>query len=273
MGPQMLFRWLGVAGLEVTYGDQVLLVDPYVSRISFRKQWLGPVRPLQRLVKEKLPRAHFILVTHAHYDHMLDVAEVMANTGALALGSHNTCTLLFLLGRSAGQIREVKAGDSVDLGKYQVKVLPALHGWAPGFGPGALRTNLKPPLGARDYRFDACYSYLIEVDGIRLLVSAGEFQDQVQPAQVLFANPTYSYTQDLKFLRQVQPEVIIPIHWDDFWRRLDQPIRPMFQPPKWSWPPLQRVDLVQFQRGVNRIAPNVRVFVPERFKEYNLRNL
>ncbi len=44
------------------------------------------------------PRCDFVLVTHAHWDHLMDVPDVVLNTGATALGSANTCQLLALLG-------------------------------------------------------------------------------------------------------------------------------------------------------------------------------
>jgi hypothetical protein len=61
--------------------------------------------------------------------------------------------------------------------------------------------------------------------------------------------------------------LVIPIHWDDFSRPLDEPVRPM---PVRSW--LKRVTVVRFQEVVKRIALSARVLVPERFRAYDLRD-
>jgi hypothetical protein len=39
------FRWLGVAGFELQYDQQRLLVDPYLTRIPLNKLWFGKISP------------------------------------------------------------------------------------------------------------------------------------------------------------------------------------------------------------------------------------
>jgi L-ascorbate metabolism protein UlaG (beta-lactamase superfamily) len=261
-------RWLGVAGLELTLDGQVLLVDPYLTRIPFWQQWIGTIAPRRKLVRGLVPAAHAVLVTHAHYDHLVDVPEILTFTGAQAYGSANTCQLLDCAGIPERQIQQVVPGEKIDQGVFQVEVLKAEHGWAPGFGPGALKPDLRPPLKARDLRMDACYSYLIYAAGLRLLVAAGDMQGQAPQAEILFANPTYRYASDREYLRQVQPKVIIPIHWDDFWRPLDQPLRPGFQPPRWRFPQLSPVDLTFYQQSLEAVAPQARLIVLDRLGRY-----
>ena len=38
-----------------------------------------------------MPRCRVVLVTHAHYDHLLDVPEVARNTGARTLTQRHYC--------------------------------------------------------------------------------------------------------------------------------------------------------------------------------------
>lgn len=45
----------------------------------------------------------------------------------------------------------------------------------------------------------------------------------------------------------------------------------MLAPPRLSWPPLERVNLAQFERIIGGIAPKVRVLIPERFRTYDVR--
>ena len=58
-------RWLGVAGLEFTFGDHTLLIDPFLSRPPLRNVFMGRVYPDLQLIKEKIKKADHILITHA----------------------------------------------------------------------------------------------------------------------------------------------------------------------------------------------------------------
>src|SRR5207249_5512425 len=92
------FRWLGVAGVELTANGRTLAIDPFFSRPPFKRYLFGPISPDRTLVREKLTCCDYVLVSHAHWDHVMDVPEVALHTGALTFGSPNTCRLLTLLG-------------------------------------------------------------------------------------------------------------------------------------------------------------------------------
>lgn len=262
------FRWLGVAGVELSVNDQVLSIDPYLTRLPFWRVAFGRVRPNRELIAEKIQQCDFVLVTHAHFDHLMDVPDVVRNTGAVALGSANTCRLLATLGIPAAQVRSVEVGDQLALGDFRVEVLPAEHvtlsGWSPFSGP--LPPSLRPPLRARDYRMDCCFGFLIDVDGYRLLHCPGP----AVAAEVLLVKPlgTRAYYESL--LRNAQPQVVIPVHWDDFGRSLSRPVRSVAAPSGRVIPPLRRIDLASFKRMVEQIAPEVNVLVPEMFHAYDL---
>jgi L-ascorbate metabolism protein UlaG (beta-lactamase superfamily) len=264
------FRWLGVAGIELQAGEQVLAIDPFFTRPPFRKMWFGRVQPDRALVAAKMPRCDWVLVSHAHWDHLMDAPEVVRNTGAIALGSPNTCQLLRALGVIEDKIRPIQAGDRLALGNFQVEVLPGAHGPTPGFGPGPLPAGLQPPLRMRDYRMDLSFSFRIQAAGQRLLQWNSVHPEPAVPADVLCISPSGAAPFYEALLQQVQPRVVIPVHWDDLFRPLSKPLRPMLKPPRWALPPLQRMDLQEFGRMVARIDPQVRVFIPEISRRYDL---
>jgi L-ascorbate metabolism protein UlaG (beta-lactamase superfamily) len=267
----IFFRWLGVAGIELTYNDQILLIDPYLTRIPFWRQWIGTIRPNQPLVCGIIPCANYILITHAHYDHLLDVPVISLNSGAQVLGSYNTVSLLKILGVPQTQVTQIAIRDNFILGEFRVEVYSSHHGWTPGFTPGPLFPGLQPPLHARDYRMDNCLSYLITINGLRLLVTSGEFQESPPPADVLFANPIYVSSFENTFLKQVHPRLVIPIHWDNFWHPLNKPVQPIIHPPNWkTFPPIKSVDLQKYQGDITRILPETKTLVAERLRVYNL---
>jgi L-ascorbate metabolism protein UlaG (beta-lactamase superfamily) len=269
--PEMLFRWLGVGGIELRAGNQVLLIDPYVTRFPLWRMAVGRVRPNRELIAEKIPRCDFVLVTHPHVDHLLDVPDVVRNTGAVALGSANTCRLLAVLGVPAAQIREIDVGDQLTLGNLRVDVLPAGHvkfwGWRPFSGP--LPSGLRPPLRARDYRMDRCFGFLADAGGRRLLHCPGT----AVPAEVLTVKPLGTRARYESLLRTARPRIVIPVHWDDFCRPLSKPVRPILAPSGQAVPPLRRIDLARFKDVVEQIVPGTLVLIPEMFHAYDLGEL
>jgi hypothetical protein len=125
----------------------------------------------------------------------------------------------------------------------------------------------------RDYRIDACFSFLIESGGLRFLDWSSEQVHSASHADLLFVKPHQEQAYYEALLDVVQPRVLIPIHWDDFMRPLSQPLRPMLKPPRLAFPPLARVDLTAFRQMIKHIAPRTKVFLPEIFRRYELSEL
>jgi L-ascorbate metabolism protein UlaG (beta-lactamase superfamily) len=255
----LAFRWLGVAGIELRADSQMLALDPFFTRPSLL-QLLHPLQSDASLAAEKLPACDVILVTHSHYDHLLDVPAVLRQTAAIACGSPNTCQLLNLLGVPADQLKQVQVGDQLSFGAFQVQVIQGRHRAIPfdRFFNGQLPSGLQPPLRAWDYRMDVCLGFLITVMGTRLLVCAA----QPQPADVLFAVAQETSSYYLNLFKGVQPSLFIPIHWDNFTRPLSRPLRRFARPGKLS--------LMQINRLARQVLPHLNVIVPEIFREYTL---
>ena len=271
MTDSVSFRWLGVVGTELRANDQTLLVDPYFTRIPMRRLWFGRVEPDHGLIAEKIRASDFVLITHAHFDHIMDVPDVVHNTGAAALGSANACRLLAAYGVSEEQAREIKAGDKLNLKDFEVEVFRSQHMRTPGFSPGRLSSVPKPPLRARDYRMDENFSFLISIGGYRMLTDPGERPGAAPPADILLVFPYRNEAYYKSLLPLVQPKVVIPTHWDDFFRPLSKPLRPLIQPPKGPRISLRRINLTAFGRMIERISPETKVFVPDIFHTYDLK--
>lgn len=273
MGIEIGFRWLGVAGIELITNGQVLINDPFLSRFPTRKIWFGRLRPDQALIAEKIQRCDYVLVTHAHWDHIMDVPDVIRNTGAMAFGSSNSCRLLAVCGVPQEKIQAIRAGERLALEAFQIEVLQVEHRTIPGFLPGPLPCALKPPLRARDYRMDGCFSFLIIVHGRRVLTDPGVCPEDAVAADVLFVFPGMEYKYYVSLLDIVQPKIVIPYHWDDLFRPLSKPLRPYWKLPRWTLAPLQRLNLVEFKAMIERIAPGTSVFEPEILCGYDLEEL
>ena len=267
------FCWLATAGIELKVHGRTVLIDPFFSRFSLWKMWFGRVHVDHDLVAAKIQICDSVLVTHAHWDHIMDVPDVVHNTGAPAYGSPNCCQLLTACGVPEERIHEINVGDTFITAGLKIDVLRSVHTKAPGFSPGLLASDLAPPLRARDYRMDDLFSFLITFDGHSLLTDPGVRAEDAVPAEMLLvqANRDEDYYRAL--LTRVQPRVVIPYHWDDFFRCLSKPLRPSLKPPRLAWPPLRRINLAEFGRTIQHLAPEVRVFEPDAFRTYNLNDL
>jgi L-ascorbate metabolism protein UlaG (beta-lactamase superfamily) len=264
------FRWLGVAGIELRVNKKILAIDPFFTRPPAWHLCFGRVVPNHELITENMPDCDYVLVTHAHYDHVMDVPDIVRNTGATALGSPNTCQLLAVCGVPQQQIRRIQGGDQFTLGSFRVEVLMAQHIRTPGFLPGPLPPNLQPPLRLRDYRMDRCFSFLIEVGGLRLLDWCGIRSEPAPPADVLFVAPHGASPFFEALFHAVRPRLVVPVHWEDFFRPLSKPVRPYFKPPRWAFPPLERMEPGRFRSLIEGISPEARVLFPEMFSGYDL---
>lgn len=273
MGTWVRFRWLGTAGIELNINGQTLAVDPFFTRFRFWRMRTSRVQPDAELIERTMARCDHVLITHAHWDHVMDVPEVLRNTGAIAHGSPNACQLLMICGVPQDQAQLIAAGDRFPLGAIQIEVRKAVHKPTPGFSSGSLPAGLQPPLGARDYRMDNCFSFLMTSSGLKLLTDPGAEPGDATAADILFVYPGMDAPYYKALLRRVQPRLVIPIHWDNFMRPLYEPLRPFWKPPRWAWPPLQRVDLREFEAMIGWVSPAARVFLPQVLERYDLADM
>jgi L-ascorbate metabolism protein UlaG (beta-lactamase superfamily) len=264
------YRWLGAAGIELRADGESLLIDPYVTRLPWHHMFFHHVQSNIRWVKELITNGDHILVTHAHIDHLLDVSTVMDQTGAPVYGSQNTCRLLQALGMDESKIHIIKAGDRFTAGVFDVSVFFARHYPVPFFLPGAVPVNTKPPRTARQYRMDSCFSYLIEVGGIRILVDSGKREHRNLPADVLVIHPFYGARRYRRLFEEVRPKLVIPNHWDNFMAPFSRVSEQ--EPFRHDWVSLlvRQWVLPRFGRMIQGYSPEINTLIPQIFQVYDL---
>ena len=234
--------FLGVSTLLFDDGESALMTDGYFSRSSMAKVVLGKVAPDSTRIDAALARTGIrrlaaVVPVHTHFDHALDSAVVAQRTGALLLGGESAANL----GRGAGladdRLRVAASGDSVSVGEFTVTLIESEH-CPPDRFPGQISTPFAPPAKAKAYRCGEAWSLLVEhVEGRTALVqgSAGYVPGALRDrrAEVAYLGVGQLGVQDERYIRSYWSETVqavgarsvVLIHWDDFFRPLDQELR------------------------------------------------
>ena len=234
--------FLGVATLLIDDGQTQVLTDGFFSRPGLLSVGLRRIAPHPQRIDDVLARARIdrlavIAPVHSHFDHALDAAVVADLTGALLVGGESTANI----GRGAGllddQVRSLASGDEVTAGAFSLTFVASEH-CPPDRFPGQITEPLTPPARAAAYRCGEAWSILVaHASGRRILVqgSAGYVEGALdgQHAEVAYLGIGQLGKQDEQYLRAywqhtvrtVGARRVVLIHWDDFFRPLDQPLR------------------------------------------------
>lgn len=118
---------LGVSGYALSDGVTTVLLDPTPTRPDPVELLTGRIVADPKLGEQWCPKADLILVNHSHFDHVLDVGEIAARTGAVVAGSQNTVNLALSRGVAPQKTRVLRHGDSFTVGGFTIDVRRSRH--------------------------------------------------------------------------------------------------------------------------------------------------
>ena len=253
--------YLGTNGYQFEFKGHALLVDPYFSRVdllsvalgsqiqpnasrindglrqlaqahawssAFRRHGIAPEsRVNAELRTSYTPKVDAILVTHGHFDHLLDVPPVMAKTRARLIASASSVNLVRRLPNAVASSGDaVKPGDVRRIGPWKIRVLSAAHDRLFGKVPfDQPHSQAGPPQRAADWICGEPLAFLIEGNGQRIYIDSGGTPAQLPPNErvdlaILGMALPDSRARLAAALAHLQPRYVLPSHQDDFFRPL-----------------------------------------------------
>jgi L-ascorbate metabolism protein UlaG (beta-lactamase superfamily) len=211
--------------------DATLLVDPYFSRMSplrvaFNLRAAAELKVIARHLGNR--RIDAILATHGHFDHLLDVPEIMNRSSAKLIASRMSVRLVEASGVAPARCKPVTGGSVVRLRGARVRVFPAQHdrifGRVPFDGP----PRKLPPRRAGDWVCGEPLAFLIEMGGRRIYIESGgrpgatpAIHEPVDLAILGVALPD-ARARFPQLLAALRPRYVLPSHQDNFFRPLER---------------------------------------------------
>ena len=266
--------YLGTNAFLLEAADAVVLVDPYFSRIAFVPVALNwHIEPNVKRIEAALARlpkqVDLILVTHAHFDHLLDVPQIAQRTGARVMASPTGCYLARAVGLPISQAVPVEPGQVRTHGRAAVRVIEGKHDRL--FGrvpyPGALDKVPPRPVKVSDWVLGTTLAFVIEMGGQRIYIDSGGTKEMLPPKDqpavdlaILGVSLSDGRERLVDALRRLRPRYFMPSHQDNFFVPLEEGFH--FN---------AMTDFGFVRRQVNEHFPDAKLILLDYFKPWTLR--
>lgn len=269
------FNWLGTTTITLRHKDNIIMFDPYITHVSLWETISNAKVDSNKetvdywLNKAGINKMDALFVNHAHYDHILDLGTIAKKFNAAVYGSQSAINFGFANGATKGEV--VNDKKSVQVGSMQVISIKAMH--TPHvlnyiFFDGKIEKPLPLPAPSWELKKGDDFIYYIKTDQGNILFhpfawksphyeSYKEFK-----ADYLFLGiATRKSTQDQidTIINDVDPKVIIPMHYDDFFADLEE--NPSHLP---------TMNLDEWMETLKEKKPGIKTLEPKVSKWFNL---
>ena len=244
----MKITFFGTTTLLFDDSTDQILFDAHFTRPSLAKYITGAMSETSTAMCDELMRLHHIgrfkaiFVSHSHHDHVMDAPYIANKCDAMIYGSSSARNVALGGGIPEDRIVVFEDGGEYSVGSYKIRILKSLHS-----KPTILNNDLgvpieKPlqqPVSLREYKEGGSYDFYIEHGDKKILIrpSFNYIENQLNgiQADILFLGVAGLAKADEEaekaFFREtvekVQPRLVIPVHWDNFFSSLEIPVKGM----------------------------------------------
>ncbi len=238
---ELALQWLGTAGFRLQFQGKHLWFDPHLSRHSLAELAFGTIAPVPARVLAQVDAADGVVIGHSHFDHAMDAPVLAQHFGAHVYGAEDTLVYCRGLGVPEAQLHRL-AGDAQvhALGPFAIGARLSQHspfalGRVPY--PGHITRGFQVPARTSAWRVGQTLIPHVTLEpqpGRRLTIahvgSAALIDAELRglQADVVLActigrHATANFTH--RVLDALAPKLVVPCHWDQFWRPIDAPVR------------------------------------------------
>jgi L-ascorbate metabolism protein UlaG (beta-lactamase superfamily) len=282
---QVVLKYLGTAGWEITDRTTTILIDPYLSRINGPAPpgggsghplagdtrpaygWRDVAQPDVAAIDSHIQRADFVLVTHTHYDHILDVPHIALKTRAAVIGTESTENVMRAYAIPEQQLITVRGGEDYQFSSFSLKVIPSIHSPLDHkhyFSSATAPAGMKAPLTLEQIHPEGgTLAYLIRFHGHQILAFGGmNYVEReivgLEPDVALVgaaASRKEIYDYSGRLMRDLHyPAIVLPTHWDNFLAPYGASQQPALE------------ALQSFVQEIVAASPKTKVIVPKYFE-------
>ena len=240
----MKVTFWGTTTLLFDDGTDQILFDAHLTRPSLLKYIFGSEPTNTAIVDEKLKLHHVdrlkaIFASHSHHDHVMDAPYIAAKTGAEIYGSSSALNVARGGDIPEEKLHQFEANETYQVGNFKIKVIPSIHSKPTLINNDLGQTidqPLKQPARLRDYKEGGSYDFYVEAEGKRFMIrpSFNYIKGQMDgyKADYLFlgvaglqkASPEMEETFYKETIEKVEPKLVVPLHWDNFFSPLTKPV-------------------------------------------------
>jgi L-ascorbate metabolism protein UlaG (beta-lactamase superfamily) len=263
-GCGLAIQWLGTAGFRLLSQGHHVWLDPHLSRHGPWQLLTTRIAPdLQRIAAD-VDRADAVVVGHSHFDHALDAPAIAQLHGSRVYAASDTLQWCRGWGVPEHQLVELRGqGEAFAEGPFTLRGVQSQHsafllGRVPY--PGRIVQPLQAPARPSAWRVGQVLGLHAQTHhgSVYHIGSADLIEAELQGLRadvVLCCTIGRHATRHFvpRVIAALRPKILIPCHWDQFWRPIDAPCKQ-----------IPGNDLQGFLAEVAAIrdAPEVRVLPP-----------